>query len=342
MSHPARGPSAFERHPRRAEEREPLDELAANLLAHLPFSPLCVRLRMDSEWLGSEFKGSRLRGGLGTFLRAMVCTEARSECGGCQQLADCAYGVVFETPVDATRFPVLRRYEKAPHAFTVAAPLDRRRRLAPGELLEFGLTIIGIGHGSLPTMIEALNRMGQSGDYGGRFHVESVSSAQRRARVLFEDGDPGLRQPEALFQPVVRQWRCGRVALAFEWPLRLVTERVFNSAPRLDEIVLSLAHRMFLLASLYGGYSEPFENLYPFVEAARTVRHLEVAWRWTPLERESRRQDRKLPLDGVTGRLAAEGVPSGLVQLLEAGQWLQLGKSTSQGLGAYQMELVRL
>jgi hypothetical protein len=245
--------------------------------------------------------------------------------------------VVFETPVDPLRFPVLRRYERAPHSFCVAAPLDRRRRLAPGEVLEFGLTLVGVGHTSLPAMIEALNRMGDSGDYGGRFHVESVRAAQRWGPVLYEDGDPGLRQAEALFRAEAGTKAGGRAVLSFDWPLRLVTERVVNSAPRLDEIVMSLAHRMYLLAALYGGYAEPFERLYPLVEAARAARHVEVGWRWTALERESRRQDRKLPLDGVTGRLVVEGVASGLVQILEAGQWLQVGKSTSQGLGAYQM-----
>jgi hypothetical protein len=274
---------------------------------------------------------------LGTFLRRHACSTGQAKCEGCPALAGCAYGVLFETPVRPATFPILRLYEKAPHAFVLAAPEDRRRVIPAGGELEFGLTPIGLAQEALPLLIEAFEQMGASGDYGGRFRVDAVRSALDPGFTLYSAGHGwnGRNAP---------QWSApaapsGEVAirLHFPWPLRLVVERELCTAPQFIDLVRGLLRRLHILAVLYGGSTDSSETLHPLLDLARSARPLETAWRYAPLERESLRQNRKIPLDGVTGGVTVRGPLGPLLPYLDAGRWLHVGKGSSLGLGGFEL-----
>lgn len=294
---------------------------------------------MLEPWSGSEFKGSRIRGGLGTFLRNTCCTTGLPECRACPDLPACAYGVLFETPVQPAAFPVLRLYEKAPHPFVLRPPDDRRRHIPRGDLLHFGLTPIGLAHDALPLFLHAFDQMGASGNYGGRFRVATVRSALQPGLVVASDQNATTAAVPPMWTAPPEPTGEITIALQFPWPLRLVVDRELSSAPQFIDLIRGLLRRLHVLATLYGGCTAPFEVLHPLLDLARTARHLELNWRHTPLERHSLRQNQTLPLDGVTGGLTVRGPLGPLVPFLEAGRWLHVGKGTSLGLGGFALEV---
>lgn len=312
---------------------------SAKLLGRLAFSPLRVRLRMLEPWTGSEFKGSRLRGGLGTFLRRQVCTNAGAKCDDCPVLPGCVYVTLFETPVQPDTFPILRVYKNAPHPFVLAVPEDRRRSIPTGGELEFGFTAIGFANDSLPLLIEAFDGMGASGDYGGRFRVDSVRSTLEPGFTLYAAGRGWNGRTAPQWSPPEEPSGEMTIRIRFPWPLRLVVERELCEAPQFIDIIRGLLRRLHILAVLYGGSTEPYEVLHPLLDLARTARHLEVAWRHAPLERESLRQNKRVPLDGAIGGLVVRGALGALVPFLEAGRWLHVGKGSSLGLGGFELEV---
>src|SRR5712692_9667159 len=97
-------------------------------------------------------------------------------CAGCGHLASCPYSLIFETPVDAENFSVLRKYPNAPHPFVLVPPFDGRTGLPPGVTMNLGLTLISRGIEYLPHFIRGFEAMGESGNFGGRFRLNRIVS----------------------------------------------------------------------------------------------------------------------------------------------------------------------
>src|SRR5437868_986950 len=108
-------------------------------LPRLSVFPLTIHCETTGAVKLPEYAGGVFRSGFGYFFRNLVCTTAQPTCTGCPVLADCPYSAVFETPVLADRFPILRKYPNAPHPF-VLAPEQMGRVLDPGAKFHLGLT----------------------------------------------------------------------------------------------------------------------------------------------------------------------------------------------------------
>ena len=314
--------------------------MATARLSSLRVSPLCFRIETLGPFRVPEYKGSLFRGGFGEYFRDLVCVTRAPVCTGCAHLSACAYSTVFETPVDAERFAVLKKYPNAPHPFTLVPPLDARMSLPPRTVLELGITLIGRGIEHLPHFIRVFESMGADGRYGGRFRLRSVASAVEAGRVIFDGATRRFLAEPPLWRPAETAPAVRRVTLEFLTPLRLRTEGRYNSRPDFVAITQALLRRIHLLSAIYGdGVDGDHTWMHPLLGQADAVRTVRAEFQMYQWDRMSGRQGRRVQMDGVVGRLEAEGDLGELAVYLRAGEWLSVGSGTSMGMGRYRMRM---
>lgn len=160
------------------------------MFSELPLANYEIRLISMEESSIYNFPGSALRGALGYALKKSVCVISHGDCGQCLLASRCAYSYIFETAWPEG-IELTKGQRNAPHPFILDPPVYPRRkgkqvtpissdseagrnersrvhRLAAGDELVFGLTVIGRATEYLPYLIYAIREMAQSGLGVGR------------------------------------------------------------------------------------------------------------------------------------------------------------------------------
>lgn len=320
---------------------------------------------VELETLGGmrlpEYRGGLFRGGFGCLFRELACKTGAPTCEGCGEWRDCAYSQVFESPVDAEKAEVLRKYPNAPHPFVLTPREDRRQWLPAGERIELLLTLFGKYDKALPYFLVVLEEMGRRGRFGGRFRVtrsyqlsaiSGQESSQRSAvsgqlfgcgaldgRVRRSDQQSAFSDQLLGGQPALGGLD-GRVKLEFVTPLRMRTKGEYNRNPDFVAVGQALLRRLHLLTALYGDGDGDASWMKPLLRAAdeaKTVRRDFRVWEW---DRMSGSQGRRIEMDGVVGTMEVEGDLKEWGEVLRLGEWVQVGNGTSMGLGRYRMETI--
>ena len=299
-----------------------------------PLFPLELDFVAEETLRMPEYKGGLFRSGLGLFLRQMVCVTGAPACDGCPCLSQCPYPHLFDNPIRPGEARLMRRYTHAPHPFVLRPPLDPDRHLPAGRLLRARLTLLASAMPYLPELLEALQRMGQSGSYGGRYRLERVRSALTGKELARSDTDGWLRPPPAWLPPA-QNGHAFAVRIEFLTPLRIRTRGRYNPRPGFMAITHALLRRLHLLAAVHGGGAVSSAWMRPLLEAADRIRTRRAQWNLYRWSRTSGRQQAEIPMDGLRGELEAEGELAPLLPYLLAGQWLHVGSGTSSGMGAY-------
>lgn len=269
-----------------------------------------------------------LRGHLSTAIRKSVCSTGASICSSperiCPKFTDCAYAYVFESsrPNDALRGSLPRPYALA--------------LFARGRQVVLQVALAGMS-GNLIEMF--LSELMKSFDRG---------VGTRRLRM-----DPvELRQPWGTASPLKlrpAQWgdfvglddeKKRRVRVSLVSPLRI--KKWGRIQPDIER--MEFAHLLDLVLSRYECLSSHFgkgdsgvrSNL---LSQESDVRIVAKALRFVHKERYSTRHRRSLPLGGLQGTFDLVGDVGRFLPLLRLGQWLQIGKATTMGNGAYRLNL---
>ena len=273
-----------------------------------------------------QWPGSAWRGAFGWALRELVCLTGQSDCRGCLLAADCTYQWLFES---ARQGGGGRRSSHLPHPFVLTAGVPARDG---GALLE--LCLMGPALEALPAVITALGRAGEAG-VGGVRSLRLRLAEQWAAgcwQPVYRPGESLRRLPPLNDTP---PFPGGRVHIRLSSPLRLVHggALVGPDALRPGIFMRALYARM---RSLAGHYGRPVEGFWPAVPDE--LRFPSARLRWLELERFSSRQRRKHFIGGLLGEfeLDLEGLEAAW-PVLWHGQYLQVGKATSQGHGAYRI-----
>lgn len=279
--------------------------------------------QLDFTWRATralrlpEYPGSAWRGAFGHALRKTACLTGAASCDGCPLRQQCAYIEILETPPSGDA-GFLSQYREAPHPYVIAP--------APGGRLAAGQT-----HATRVTLI------GRSVRHAGL--VRSVMQAA--ARTLDHQGT--LECQDYRIQPFghipAPPPVPGAVCVHFETPLRLrVDNHYWKPADfRFAPFFSALLRRLVQLAAVHGG-EVPAVDPRALVDAAGRVQLGTHELNWKPLERYSSRQQRKVPMGGIVGRVDITGELEPLWPWLWAGQWTHVGKGTVMGLGRYRIE----
>lgn len=292
------------------------------------------RLRLSPQetlYLPARNKGNVLRGALGTMLRRLCCHPQCPGAARCEHRAVCPYALVFE-PAAPPGVRALSNYEAIPRPFVIRPPLAtengavqivEKTRYEPGEILEFGLILVGRSIELLPHFVQAFERLGEEG-FG-----------LNRARCRLERVEQIETDRSALHIPHPA------IVLRFLTPTHLVAGGKAVRRPEFHHLVCRLRDRLNALATFYcgGPLDLDFRGLAARAGGVRCVRR---DLRWEARARLSTRTGRRHPIGGFVGECEfAADSPDALAEflpLLDLGQHLHVGKHAAFGNGWLQLE----
>lgn len=288
-----------------------------------------------------EYKGSALRGGFGHVFRRIACLGSEGGSGECLLGERCVYHYIFETPPPAGSV-VLGKIPTAPHPFILEPPLETKRFYEPGEQLVFRLVLIGKAIDYLAYFIYAFDELGRVGlgRGKGRYTLETVASldANGTAFPLYGNGRKALQgtvHPLTVADlplPIVSPF----LTIRFLTPTRLKFADHLSDECEFHVLMRSLLRRTAMLNYFHCGGSFPTEQR-ELVDQARAVRRVESQIRWVDWERFSNRQQARMLLGGIVGRVTFQGEYAQFLPYLVVGTYTHVGKAATFGLGQYEV-----
>jgi hypothetical protein len=169
----------------------------------------------------------------------------------------------------------------------------------------------------------------------------SAVAAAGAATVFGEPARTPLSEsPRGALEPIIHSGQAAivdEVTLRFLTPARLRLKGRVIENPTFAQLVSSVSLRLSMLAETFA--DAPLSYDYKtMIERAHEVTMRASTLRLMALDRYSNRQGGKLELDGFMGDVTFAGSAiEGLLPLLVAGEFLNLGSGTAFGLGRYRI-----
>ncbi len=293
--------------------------------------------QIDTLTLPSH-SGSMLRGAFGTALRELSCLTGLPDCKACPLNTLCPYTQIFEL-VDnnkKTNPYVLR----LPSAQTVNA----------GNQWQFGISLFGQALEHVSLIMQAWQQAFRLGIGGGQSRAcGTLVQISNLTKVLYTNANnPNANNPTA---PITID-RSQLVATPnfipkepiFDCTLRFVSPVRIQYQGKIIHRPQSLSDKALFLA-LYNRIKTSQTIAYPDYDTfANAIATISTQNQLQPIKvtRYSSRQQRKITLFGLIGRIAMTTQTDALTQLLPllwTGQYLHIGKSTTLGMGQYQLAI---
>ncbi|MGP8330291.1 MAG: CRISPR system precrRNA processing endoribonuclease RAMP protein Cas6 [Methanosarcinaceae archaeon] len=296
------------------------------------------------------YKGAALRGGFGNSFRKVCCVMPRQDCKDCSLNQNCAYSYIFETP-RLENMPTQFQAANMPHPFVIEPPETDRREYQAGELIKFGLTLVGKSIPFLPYFVFAFDQLGRMGLGKGRgkfalTEVLAVEDLQQPAQIPVYNGQTQILNGnfkewrlQDLFPPAA-QHPAEQIRLKFVTPTRILQRNQLIKALPFALFIRTLLRRISLLGVIHcdGGWDLPYKQI--IEQAEQTVRNARSDLTWVDWERYSTRQHQRMHFGGFVGTTEYAGELSPFLPLILLGQYLHVGKNTTFGLGKYRIESV--
>ena len=231
---------------------------------------------------------------------------------------------------------------------------NRERYYHPGETFSFGMTLIGRAIDYLPYFLVTFRELGNIGIGRGRGRyrlstVEAIPAENHNSsedelnagHLVYSLEDELVRNVNATitFEDAMTRSQTlptDRVEIDFLTPTRLKDEGNLRQEPTFRILIQRLLERLSSLAYFHCGedLDMDFKEL---LNRAEGVQIEKADLHWVDWERYSRRQEARMKLGGVVGRIICRGDVGGFLPLLWMGQYFHVGKGTTFGLGQYQI-----
>lgn len=275
----------------------------------VPFVRYRFRFCVMTPLMLPDYAGSMIRGAFGRALRKTVCMTHQKDCKPCPLYRSCPYTRLFETPPPATH--ELQSFSQIPNAYVIEPPKWGRHFYERGDSLEFSVVLFGQSVNDLPLVIYSLQRAFAHDVGHGTAELISVDALYGGDECLVYDlNRQNVEKHEKVTRVDVPQ--SDSVVIEIETPMRLQHE----GRPLGPDGITS---RNFMATLL-----------------RRFSLEKELIWRdWT---RYSSRQNQKMSLGGVVGKLHFSSLPYVARVLLAAGTFTHIGKNASFGLGKYSLQ----
>ena len=292
--------------------------------------------------------GSTFRGAFGRAFRNVGCAALSLGATDCVLGDRCPYHYVFETRVQPGS-AIMTRVESAPRPFVIEPPLDSGRVYEPGETLTLGLALIGRAIDYLPYFVFAFEELGRTGlgRGRGRCRLETVSSLSPHNTA--DSGGRTLAYVESKrhFSPTLDVLTASDIAAPPDASSPVTVEfltptRLHHQGRMVEKIDFHVLFRNVLrrvnFLSHFHCDGSLMHDAHELTEAARAVTTLASDLRWERWERYSARQEQRVPMDGMVGRVVYEGDLAPFWPWLALGEWVHVGKGATFGLGRYVIE----
>lgn len=317
----------------------------------------------------NEHQGSAIRGALFHALRNRFCGNREvEECAACPLAAACPVAFLVST-LD----PEGGRGRDVPRPFTVQPPLPGAAgrpveredghvafRYAPGEPLEFGLTLYARALQLFPYVVLALSELERRG-LGRRVEQANGRRQPGRLRVrevwaenpLSGERQPVLRAGDKMVQvpdiPITHRQIAdhaarlapSRLTLRFCTPTRivergqLVKPGTFSFRPFFQRLM----ERLEALSRHFSDSPLVFADPRGLIEAAGRVRVVENGLVWQEVRSYSTRRRAESPTSGFVGPVTLEADDwSPFLTWMVWGQFVHVGKDAVKGNGMYGVD----
>ncbi len=291
----------------------------------LRISKLEFKIRLLDDALLPSYKGSTIRGLLGTSMLRRWCPKGEEACFSCSLVSQCPYANFFK--------PHLSKGKSAPTPFVTEPAIDPRTCFSRGDRMEFSLNVFGSGVKWLPFVMAAIVQGGHRGVLGtkrSRFELEfpEPPSEASDPRAWAEKGINGLRSWDAA--DLVGGGKPIR-SIRLATPCKFKEEGRIKGRPDGRLIIDALERRIAGLHYFYGsseeGRSESCWKKKPWLQTGAG----EV--RWVVLERPSKTQGQRINIGGWVGKLEVKDYNQEAGALLRLGRFIHVGKNTVVGCG---------
>lgn len=317
--------------------------MSAPTLLTLPFT---LRARRPVHW--PHFAGSALRGTLGITLRQLTCATGQSHCQGCPLRARCGYGVVFDPTPPAS--PLHPSFNNGLPAYLFEPPALGARELRAGDTVQAALHLLPPAHPHLGLVQSALSRAAERLLQPASFDLHAHPSETHTLSPLpplpppasqdIPCAPPAAGTPQS--QPALPGPASPVSTVTLHWltPLRLQQSGRPVSDPRqlTARHLVRAWHRRHLQWCQLS--AQPPSDAQPYFQAGDACQIHPIRLVWHELERQSNRQQRKVPLSGLLGSVQLSGPPAAIANLHALATHVQplgIGKETVFGLGRYRV-----
>ncbi len=308
-----------------------------------------------------SFAGSTFRGALGHAMRK-VRYQSKEICRKCPAHSECRYGSLytyfFESPWDHPFIgpahdvlnPKMQR-ETYPQPFILEPPSGGS--YAADELLVLEFTLIGKAISFFPFMACTLIAMGIQGVGRGRAHTQleiisnGFTSKDGKNPLIYDAKVGEMATPaEVIDFNIVHRWaeefvaaqnEIGEIRINFLTPFRYKYQGKLGQ-PLTFEILVRNLLRRFTLLSVHSPLPVAIDHE-RLLLLATSVQVKSSNLRWRQLARYSLRQKTWMNLDGFVGEMTFAGDLVPFLPYLKMGEYLNVGKDGSFGLGKYEMSL---
>ncbi len=286
------------------------------------------------------YSGFAFRGLFGNALRKTVCVLKSSDttCDKCILVDKCIYSIIFESPATENIPHALKGTSNTPHPFIITPDRFDMQFEKVGSLNVLYLTLFGKAIEYLPFLIFSFERMGEIGigKDRGKFVVKEVEQyvGFDQLRVIYSRGDSEIKRED--FRWTFDHFKAldfsgDTLTLKSVTPVRLKRDNRFvKNDITLSDILFSLKRRFISLSTDYCTDSIQFPTI---EELSEGVRYTLRSSSWLDLSRYSSRQDTTMKMGGVMFEATLNGNLKKIYPYLKLGEFLQIGKNVSFGLG---------
>lgn len=283
------------------------------------------------------YKGGIIRGGFGLAFRKVSCPFPARICQECILRSRCVWSYVFDTP-RPKESKILSRAENVPHPFVIEPPDDGRTYLIKEDTLDFNLILIGKALNYLPYFIYAFEKLAEQGlgRPRAKFKLQGV---YQNNRLIYNPEKSAIVQditPETLnLNPTDEKAK--EIKIKFLTPTRIIYQGKICRRPQFHILIRALLRRIWLLSYFH---DQPVElDHKALITRAEKVSLKDAVLAGEEWSHFSRRQERLIEREGVTGWAIYQGEITPFLSYLYAGEALHIGKGTTFGMGKIKLEV---
>lgn len=291
--------------------------------------------RLTAQASFSAYKGSMLRGVLGTFLKKTCCTVRCNTCKDCMLALHCAFPQLFIGKEAGGE----ERSSMLPPPYCIEPGDTGKTFYNSGERFSFNITLFSYAVAYLPYFVHAITLAGQHGmgkntdSIYGTFELEQVLH-NNQSIFNKEMQKITLATGEELTLPV---WNSspaekGILLVHLKTPCRFKANNRFSADLSFHRLLNLIVRRIRTLWAL-DGKNILVKDFSSMQSRAHTIETLQSNLYWKDWTRYSSRQKSPMQLGGLQGSIRYYGDISAFLPFFTLAETLHIGKQTSFGLG---------
>lgn len=298
----------------------------------LQYIDALFKIEFEKPFTFFTFPAFVFRSILGSRLRALTCMMPKNKCTECQFNKTCAYATIFETIIEKdTDF--LPGRDKGSHPFRIKIS-EYTKPNTPLLNIDLTIQLYGFAVQYLPYIFYSLKAAGNDGLFKtkSRYKVKDIIVAKNS--LLKKDGSINTNFSHTLWEYAPKPHDETTVKhIQLNSPLRFKVQGKYTTDFSSEHFFCCAYRRLVTLCSLYGNYETleymPSQNL--------TIKNNKLFW--SDYEYNSRRQDIKIKMGGVSGTFTLEGNLNEYEHnLLNFVNLFGAGKNTNFGFGNINVE----